>query len=335
MRLSEFDFVLPRNRIAQYPANERNSSRLLLLHRKREEIEHRMFKDIIEYFQAGDVLVLNNTRVIPARLYGKKPSGGKVEILLMKEYQANKWQAIVRGMHQGSIALKNGVSGFISRNNGVATITFHDDIKKALREIGIIPLPPYIKRPAHSLDDQRYQTVYAEKDGAIAAPTAGLHFTKEVLNRIKRKGVSVKKLTLHIGYGTFKPVFCQEIEQHRMEEEYYEIPETTARIINRAKCTGKRVIATGTTVTRALETAATGDADGKIRSGRGKSELFIYSGYTFKVIDGLITNFHLPKSTPFILTAAFSGLELLKKTYLDALHGNYRFFSYGDAMLIL
>jgi S-adenosylmethionine:tRNA ribosyltransferase-isomerase len=335
MKLSEFDYYIPRNRIAQYPADERDSSRLLVLYRKRGEIEHRMFKDIIDYVQAGDVLVLNNTRVIPARLYGKKASGGKVEVLLIKEYLTNKWQALVRGMYQGSITLKNGISGFISRNNGVATITFHDDIKKSLREIGVMPLPPYIKRPAHKLDDQRYQTVYAEKDGALAAPTAGLHFTKEILDRIEEKGASVIKLTLHVGYGTFKPVVSHEIEQHRMEEEYYEIPENTAHIINHAQNQGKRVIATGTTVTRALETAAMNDGDAKIRSGRGKSELFIYPGYMFQVIDGLITNFHLPKSTPFMLTSAFAGLALLKKTYRDALHRNYRFFSYGDAMLIL
>ncbi len=335
MKLSEFDYYIPRNRIAQYPSDERDSSKLLVLHRKRGEVEHRLFKDIIEYVQVGDVLVLNDTRVIPARLYGKRPSGGKVEVLLIKEYLTNTWQALVRGMDQGSIILKNGISGFISRNNGIATITFPDDIKKSLREIGVMPLPPYIKRPAHKLDDQRYQTVYAEKDGALAAPTAGLHFTKEILSRIESKGVSVNKLTLHIGYGTFKPVVSHEIEQHRMEEEYYEIPENTARSINRAQNKGKRVIAIGTTVTRALETAAMNNGDGNIRSGRGKSELFICPGYSFKVIDGLITNFHLPKSTPFMLTSAFAGLALLKKTYRDALHRYYRFFSYGDAMLIL
>jgi len=350
MKLSEFDYYLPKERIAQYPLAERDSSCLMVIHRKHGEMEHRIFRDAVEYLYPGDVLILNDTRVIPARLYGRKSSRGKVEVLLLKELYPNKWEAIVRGLRCGQVettrsqvVFKYGICGHVSRNNGTVTVEFTgDDIKKILNKIGVMPLPPYIKRPAEQSDVRCYQTVYAEKDGAVAAPTAGLHFTTELLDRIKEKGVEVVKLTLHVGYGTFKPVSCQEIEDHRMEEEYYEIPVNTADIINRAKSEGRKIIAVGTTVTRALETSVC-EINGKwemgnrikIKAGQGKASIFIYPGYKFRVIDVLITNFHLPKSTPLMLTSAFSGLQLLRTAYLEAINRGYRFFSYGDAMVII
>jgi S-adenosylmethionine:tRNA ribosyltransferase-isomerase len=334
MKLSEFDYNLPKDYIAQYPASERDSSRLLVLSRRDGWIRHEIFKEIVNFFHPGDVLVLNNTKVIPARLYGRKTSGGKVEVLLVKELHKNKWEAIVRGLRQGNVIFKNDIRGYVIRNNGRAEIIFErDDIKSLLGEIGVMPLPPYIKRPATTLDYARYQTIYAEKNGAVAAPTAGLHFTEEVFDRLRDKGVEIKKLTLHVGYGTFKPVSSTEIEHHRMDEEYYEIPEDTADAINRARSKGRRVIAVGTTVTRALEASV--DHEGRVRSGSGKAGLFIYPGYNFRVIDALITNFHLPRSTPLMLVSAFCGLGLLKKAYYEAIERRYRFYSYGDAMLII
>ena len=367
MKLSEFDYNLPKESIAQCPVSKRDSSMLMVLHRRHRTIEHRIFRNISEYFQQGDVLILNDTRVIPARIYGKKTTGGKIEILLIKEFQPNKWEVIVKGLQNGTVAFNNGISGHISRNNGTVTLTSDYDIKEMLNTIGVMPLPPYIKRPVNQLDARQYQTVYAEKDGAIAAPTAGLHFTKELLEKIKEKGVVIRKLTLHVGYGTFKPVSCEEIEDHHMDEEYYEIPEQTAHAINCAKSEGRRIIAVGTTATRALEASVLGENEKwkkeanlpippllkvmtrrggergvtveksvySVKASAGKTSIFIYPGYKFKVVDALVTNFHLPKSTPLMLTSAFSGIEFLKEAYSEALDEGYRFFSYGDAMLIM
>ncbi|MEK6529034.1 MAG: tRNA preQ1(34) S-adenosylmethionine ribosyltransferase-isomerase QueA, partial [Nitrospirota bacterium] len=278
MKLSEFDYHLPKNHIAQYPLSERDSSRLMVIRRANGSIEHRVFRDIIDYFRYGDVFVLNDTKVIPARLYGEKSSGGKVEILLIKELGPDRWEVLVKGLRHGKVIFKNGASGYVSRsesslptrlaakragqagrsgNNGAITLTSDSNIKKIIEEIGVMPLPPYIKRPASQSDlsdksdVRQYQTVYAEQEGAIAAPTAGLHLTAGLLGKIKEKGVEVKKLTLHVGYGTFKPVSSPEVEKHKMEEEYYKIPEDTASAVNRAKSDKRRVIAVGTTVTRA------------------------------------------------------------------------------------
>ncbi len=362
MKLSEFDYHIPKSRIAQYPLSERHSSRLFVLHKKLNKFEHKAFKDIVEYLQPGDVIVLNDTRVIPARLYGVKPSGGKTEVLLLRELRKNTWEALVKGMHEGTVIFKHGITASVSRTNGVAAVKFDEeekamgrglignDIKNSLNEIGVIPLPPYIKRKAEQSDTERYQTVYAKKEGAIAAPTAGLHFTDELLNIIKEKGIEVKTLTLHVGRGTFKPVLVSDIRRHQMDEEFYEIPEATADAVNRAKSEKRRVIAIGTTVTRALEASAgystgnrihpvrkkamPGRSNG-VKAGAGKASIFIYPNYRFKIIDALITNFHLAESTPMMLTSAFSGLGILKKAYSEAKKAGYRFFSYGDAMLII
>lgn len=340
MKLSDFDYYLPENQIAQYPLHERDSARLIVLHRRQNKIEHRIFKELVEYLQAGDILVLNNTRVMPVRLYGKKPTGGSVEVLLIKELSTNTWEALVRGGYEGAVTFKGGITASVSRSNKTFYVKFNvEDIKRYLNEIGVMPLPPYIKRKAEQSDMEQYQTVYAEKDGSIASPTAGLHFTKELLERLKKNGVNVMALTLHVGYGTFKPVSTIDIERHQMDEEFYEIPEALAAAVNQAKGEGRRVIAVGTTVTRALESSACKgkmeDGNSLIKAGTGKASLFIYPGYRFKVIDALITNLHLPKSTPLMLASAFAGQKLLKKAYAEAVEMGYRFFSYGDAMLII
>ncbi len=243
MKLSEFDYHLSKESIAQSPVCKRDSSRLMVLHKKNGAIEHCIFGDITGYLQKGDVLILNDTKVIPARIYGKKPTGGKVEVLLIKELDPTRWEVLVKGIKQGLVIIKDGIEGYISRNNGTVTLTSDSNIKKISGEIGVMPLPPYIKRRANKTDAQQYQTVYAEKEGAIAAPTAGLHFTGELLERIKGKGIEVRRLTLHVGYGTFKPVLSEDTENHQMDEESYEIPEETADAVNLAKAEGRRVIA--------------------------------------------------------------------------------------------
>ena len=348
MKLSDFDYRISKERIAQYPLKERDSSKLLVMQRDSGKFEHVIFRDIVDYFNRGDVLILNDTKVFPARLFGVKPSGGKVEILLLKELCKNKWEALVKGLKEGKALLSTDIIAHVSRSNGAsASVEFEfntvgaafkpshpPDIKTILHKIGVMPLPPYIKRQTVSSDKEQYQTVYANNEGAVAAPTAGLHFTKRLISIIKDKGVSVEKITLHVGYGTFKPVTVHDIDKHDMDEEYYEIPPATAHAINRARSEGRRIIAVGTTVTRALESAHRTLPGEVVTPGDGKTSIFIYPGYKFKVIDALITNFHLPKSTPMILTSAFSGLDALKKSYAEAQHEGYRFFSYGDAMLI-
>jgi S-adenosylmethionine:tRNA ribosyltransferase-isomerase len=395
MDLSEFDYKISENQIAQSPLPERDSSNLLVLHKKSNTIEHRRFRDITEYLCCGDVLVLNNTKVIPARLCGSKPSGGKAEITLLQEVQKNSWEALVKGVHKGPIMLKHGITAHVSRINGTTARVNFDfdsnlegtekaDIKGFLNESGVMPLPLYIKRDAVRSDKVQYQTVYASREGAVAAPTAGLHFTEQLLTRIKENGVQVVTVTLHVGYGTFKPVTVSDIKNHQMDTEIYEIPEETADTINSAKSEGRRVIAVGTTVTRTLEASASdettvsknnpssppftkgrntwgtslkmgkdktspplekGDLGGfddtvpqqtaKVKAGKGEASIFIYPGYTFKIIDAFVTNFHLPKSTPFMLVSAFTDINDIKTAYFEAQNKGYRFYSYGDAMLIV
>jgi S-adenosylmethionine:tRNA ribosyltransferase-isomerase len=336
MKLLDFDYYLPEEFIAQYPADTRDSSRLLVLDRKTGTVQHSVFRDIVRYLKSGDVLVLNNTKVVPARIYCWKPTGGKAEVLLIREVQENVWEVITRRIHEGRVIFRKGMKGMIIRgNNGKALLEFNGKclLRDVIHEIGDMPLPPYIKRKTCEIDNKRYQTVYAEKNGAIAAPTAGLHFTEKILEKIRAMGVYVYMLTLHVGYGTFKPVITADISRHRMDEEFYEIPYETAYAINRARSEGRRVIAVGTTVTRALESSA--EMDGLVRGGQGEASLFIFPGYKFKIVDALLTNFHLPKSTPIMLTSAFCGLQNLKKAYSEAINRKYRFYSYGDAMFIM
>lgn len=366
MKLSEFDYDLPANRIAQYPLKERDASKLLVLHRKTGSLEHRLFKNIVDYLDPGDVLVLNNTKVIPSRIFGTKPSGGKAEITLLKELGRNTWEGLVKGVHEGTVIIKGrpacrqtGIRANVTRlERSLAKVVFefnnkerlpclpegrgHEpDIRDKLHEIGVMPLPVYIKRESADPDKEGYQTVYAKEEGAVAAPTAGLHFTDTLLNALREKGVRIETVTLHVGYGTFKPVVIEDIEDHKMDEEYYEIPKATAFTINSARSEGRRVIAVGTTVTRTLESSTTpsnspaGNKRDVVIPGKGKASIFIYPGYEFRIINALITNFHLPKSTPMMLASAFSGINLLKTAYYEAEKAGYRFYSYGDAMLMV
>ena len=342
MRIEEFDYHLPLSLIAQYPSPQRGETSLIILHRQTSVIEHRTFQDITKYLRPGDLLVMNNTRVLPARLIGKKETGGRIEMLLIPSWNGTKgdWKALIKGagkIKQGArIRFEPAFQGEIEEvkdGKGRVTFSYQGEVTELLQKIGHIPLPPYIKRGDEPLDRERYQTVFAERDGSIAAPTAGLHFTHALLQSLRENGVRTTMITLHIGIGTFTPVKARDIEDHAMEAEWVEISEETAREINATKARGGRVISVGTTTTRALESFS--DGNGGVRSGKGMGSLFIYPPYRFRVIDGLVTNFHLPKSTLIMLVSAFAGKDLLMRAYQEAVHRQYRFYSYGDAMLIL
>lgn len=336
--LTDFDYALPDSLIAQEPSSVRDQSRLMVVKRDIDTIEHRIFSDIETYLLPGDLLVLNNTKVFPCRLAAKKAGGGKAEIFLLAEQGLNLWAALVKGgVSSGKkMTLESGVEAEVVGDgaNGVKIIRFRTsaDIKGMLPTIGKTPLPPYIKREFTDVDRDRYQTVYAANEGAVAAPTAGLHFTNELLQRLKAKGVETETITLHVGPGTFQPVRVDQITQHLMLPERYEISGAAAAAINRAKSERRRVIAVGTTSVRTLETAS---QDGIVQSGQGSSTLFIYPGFVFKIVEGLITNFHLPKSTLIMLVSAFAGREKTLAAYAAAVENGYRFYSYGDAMLIV
>ncbi len=337
LRLSDFDYELPTDLIAQAPAPVRDRSRLLVLDRGNGVVRHLVFSDIHELLRPGDVLVLNDTRVFPCRVLGKKPGGGKAELFLLEETGPNRWRALVRGVDRGKrVSVVDGVEAEIvdDGEDGVRTVHFHGvaDIRAQLAEIGRVPLPPYIRREADAADRGRYQTVYAAREGAVAAPTAGLHFTRELLAALREKGVEIVIVTLHIGPGTFQPVRCENIAAHRMHPERYEVSATAADAVNRARSEGRRVIAVGTTSVRTLETAAA--EDGTVRPGEGESRLFVYPGYRFHAVDGMVTNFHLPQSTLLMLIAAFAGHERTLRAYRLAVQERYRFYSYGDAMFI-
>ena len=342
MKIEEFNYRLPKSLIAQHPSSERGASRLMVVHRHCGTIEHRSFQEISQYFRAGDLLVVNNTRVLPVRLMGKKETGGKCEVLLIPQWNGNngEWKALVKGIRNNGgrfrIHFEQGFDAEIQEvKEGKAKIRFlgQQGVVDILQRIGHIPLPPYIKRPDESPDRIRYQTIFAEEDGSVAAPTAGLHFTEEMLQSLRERGVSIASITLHIGPGTFTPVKTSEVEGHPMEAEWTRISQETAEEIERAKQSGRRVIAVGTTTTRALESLSC--PEGRIRSGEHFSSLFIYPSYPFRVIDGLVTNFHLPKSTLIMLVSAFAGKKLLMKAYQEAVEQKYHFYSYGDAMIIL
>jgi S-adenosylmethionine:tRNA ribosyltransferase-isomerase len=342
MKTEEFDYPLPKSLIAQYPSPQRGESRLMVLHRDQNTVEHREFRDISNYFHPGDLLVINNTRVLPARLIGNKRTGGKIEILLIPSWNGIKgeWEVLTKGAGK----VKRGIQIQFGKvlygelkevKNGKGKISFSDQgpIMDLLQKFGHIPLPPYIKREDGPLDWVRYQTIFAERDGSIAAPTAGLHFTHPVFQSLRDRDVNITSITLHIGPGTFTPVKVDEVEEHKMEAEWVEISEEAARDIEQTKARGGRVIAVGTTTTRALESFF--HREGQVKPGKNISSLFIYPPYRFRVIDGLITNFHLPKSTLIMLVCAFTGKEFLLRAYKEAVDKKYRFYSYGDAMLII
>ncbi len=337
LKLSDFDYVLPKELIAQYPIKERNTCRLMAIDRKRRLISHENFKNIVKYFKRGDCLVLNNTKVIPARLFGRRKTGGKVELFLL-EKKNPVCEALVRPsrkLKEGEkIVLESGKEAEILGQGDIGRfVRFNCSVDDILKEAGHVPLPPYINRIDEESDRCDYQTVYGVKEGATASPTAGLHFTKEVLETAVSEGVELAYVTLHVSYGTFAPVKTENITDHRMHSESFEFTEEAAAKVNEAKANGGRLIAVGTTSCRVLETCAV--SVGKVEAKKGKTDLFIYPPYEFKIVDALLTNFHFPKSTLLMLVSAFAGRELIFKAYKEAIARKYRFFSYGDAMLIL
>lgn len=343
MNLSDFDYVLPEELIAQQPLADRTASRLLVLDRATGQVTHRRFSDLADLLMTGDLLVRNETRVIPARLQGHKASGGKVEVLLVRQLadENQLWRCMTRSSKPVRCGARLYFPGEITgrveveETDGCRLIRFEcrGSFFAALEQFGLMPLPPYIKRAAERSDHARYQTVFAGTPGSVAAPTAGLHFDQATFARLAARGIETCGLTLHVGLGTFLPVRSENLAEHRMHGELYDIPAATAAKINQARHDGRRIIALGTTTTRTLEDAV--DDDGRLRSGPGMSELFIRPGFRFKIVDGLITNFHLPKSTLLMLVSAFAGREQVLAAYRQAVEQNYRFFSYGDCMLIV
>ena len=337
-RLSDFDYELPGELIAQSPAEERDRSRLLVLDRRSGAMLHRVFADLVEFLRPGDVLIMNDTKVFPCRVPAKKSGGGNAEIFLLEEQGINHWHALVKGgVDEGkTVSVAPGVEARVvgDAGEGVRLVRFEgvEDIRDVLPDLARTPLPPYIKREPDARDRERYQTVYACREGAVAAPTAGLHFTDPLLRSLRDNGVETAMITLHVGPGTFQPVRAATVTEHRMHPERFEVPVDTAERINRAKAEGRRIIAVGTTSVRALETAVR--TDGTVAPGAGTSELFIYPGFRFRIVDGMITNFHLPKSTLLMLVTAFAGRESVLAAYRAAVDRGYRFYSYGDAMLI-
>ena len=355
MKISDFDYNLPEELIAQKPADRRDSSRLLVVHRASGELEHKHFYDIIDYLRPGDCLVLNNSKVLPARLYGiKEATGAKAEFLLIKRLEGDTWETMVKPgkkLKPGDSVvfceaplLKARIKDFGPDGTRIVEFEYDGIFMERLEEIGSMPLPPYIERASDTEDKERYQTVYCREEGSVAAPTAGLHFTEELLERAESKGAQLAYVTLHVGIGTFRPVKCENIEEHSMHFEEYFISEESAAVINKAKREGRRIISVGTTSTRTVESAAYFDdaapcADGsrgcwQVKAGEGSTGIFIYPGYDFKIIESLITNFHLPKSTLIMLISALYDREKILEVYEEAVKEKYRFFSYGDAMLI-
>lgn len=334
MKTSDFDYHLPEERIAYRPAAERQNSKLMVLGREKGEITHRKFFELPGLLEPGDLLVLNDTRVIPARLFGRKKSGERTEILLVGKKDSRTWSCLVRNPKEGLvIEFGDGLSGrLFSGEAGVWLVEFSGDADSYIDSSGSMPLPPYIKREPDAEDRVTYQTVYAERPGAIAAPTAGLHFTPALLKEIEHGGVRIAHVTLHVGIGTFKPVKTELVREHDMHPEFREIPHATADAVNTAKSGGGRVIAVGTTVMRTLESSV--NESGEVVPCKGETGLFILPGYGFRAADALITNFHLPRSTLLMLVSAFAGREFIFRAYNEALNRDYRFLSYGDAMFI-
>ena len=340
VKVSEFNYDLPEELIAQTPIEKRDESRLMVLNREKQTIEHKRFKDIINYLKPGDVLVRNNTKVIPARLYGKKETGANVEFLLLNNIEGDIWESIVRPgnkLHIGTKVIFG--EGLLEAEildimpGGTRKIKFYYDgiFNEILDKIGLMPLPPYIHEELKQKD--RYQTVYAKYDGSAAAPTAGLHFTEDLLKQLEKKGIIIANVTLHVGIGTFRPVKEETVEKHEMHSEHFYIKQEDVEKINNAKKNGNRVIAVGTTSCRVLESIA--DDEGFVKETEGDTKIFIYPGYKFKCLDGLITNFHLPQSTLLMLVSALAGKDYIMKAYEEAVKERYRFFSFGDAMLII
>mgnify|MGYP001461075774 CR=1 FL=1 len=340
MKVSDFNYNLPQELIAQVPIKNRDESRLMVLDKKNKTIEHKIFKDIINYLKPGDCLVRNNTKVIPARLYGKKETGANVEFVLLKQLEGDVWESIVRPGSKlkpgtkvlfGDGLLEAEILDILEDGTRKVKFTYEGIFNEILDKIGLMPLPPYIHESLKEND--RYQTVYAKYEGSAAAPTAGLHFTPELLKKIEEKGIKIANVTLHVGIGTFRPVKEDTVEAHKMHSEHFYIKQEDCDKINKAKQEGKRVIAVGTTSCRVLETIAD-ENTGLVKKVEGDTQIFIYPGYKFKCIDGLITNFHLPQSTLLMLVSALAGKDFIMNAYSEAVKDKYRFFSFGDAMFI-
>ena len=346
MLLSEFDYILPEELIAQRPSDKRDNSRMMVLNRDKHEILHKHFYDIVDLIDNDCVLILNNTKVIPARLYGFKETGAKIEVFLLKERENKMWEVLIKPSKRVKVGTIVKISDELSvealeplpdDGKWLVRMIYEGDILEILHRVGNIPLPPYIERKMSNeelrkLDFERYQTVYAKDEGSVAAPTAGLHFTQEILQKLKDKGVQVGYVTLNVGIGTFRPVKCENVLEHKMDSEAFEISQETADLINKAKSEGKKIVAVGTTTVRTLETAF--KQFGEIKACKSASELFIYPPYEFKVVDKLITNFHLPKSTLLMLVSALATKDFTFEAYEEAIKEKYRFYSYGDCMFI-
>ena len=347
MDINEFDYHLPLELIAQHPADKRENSRLLVVHRDTGQLEHRHFYEILDYLRPGDCLVLNNSKVLPARIYGtKRSTGARIEFLLLKRKEGDLWETMVRPgkkLKTGDVVdfgpdFSAEITDYGDDGTRLARFQYEGAFLERLEELGSMPLPPYIDRESTGEDKERYQTVYCEQEGSVAAPTAGLHFTEEILCKAKEKGIHLAFVTLHVGIGTFRPVKTQTVEEHKMHFEEYEITKENATIINETRKKGGRIISVGTTSTRTVESAAVHTEEGWfLPEGdiRGETDIFIYPGYGFRLVDSLITNFHLPKSTLMMLISALYNREEIQKIYQTAVEEKYRFFSYGDAMLIL
>ncbi len=343
MLVKDFSFTLPEELIARFPAAERDGSRLMVLDRQQLTLTETRFNRIGAWLQPGDLLVLNNTKVIPARLFGHKQSGGKVELFLVEQLRGydQSWRCLLRASkpcRPGQlISLADGVIAEVMERIGeqdwLVRFSGTADFESWLQQAGAMPIPPYLNRAAEDLDRERYQTVYAAEPGAVAAPTAGLHFTPQLLEQLEQQGIATAAVTLHVGLGTFQPVRAERVQDHQIHRERYVIPPETAAAVAAARLRGNRVVAVGTTACRTLEYAA--DADGGIRAGQGEADIFIYPGYRFKAVDALLTNFHLPESTLLMLVAAFTGQEFILSAYAEAVRREFRFYSYGDAMLIV
>ena len=340
VKLTEFNYELPEELIAQTPIEKRDESRLMILDRKKQTIEHKIFREVIDYLEPGDCLVRNNTKVLPARLYGKKETGAKVEFLLLNQIEKDIWECIVRPGNKlhvwakvifGEGILEAEILETLPGGTRKVQFNYKGIFNEILDEIGLMPLPPYIHEQLQNKD--RYQTVYAKYQGSAAAPTAGLHFTEELLKKIEQKGIKIANVTLHVGIGTFRPVKEENIEKHDMHSEHYYIKKEDVEKINQTKENGGKIIAVGTTSCRVLETIAD-EKTGKVKEAEGDTKIFIYPGYKFKCIDGLITNFHLPESTLLMLVSALAGREYILKAYNEAVKEKYKFFSFGDAMFI-
>jgi len=340
MKVSDFNYDLPEELIAQHPYEKRDEARLMVLYKNNKKIEDKIFSDVIDYLNPGDCLVINNTKVIPARLYGKKDTGAKVEFLLLKRLEGDFWEVMVRPGNKlkpgtkvafGDGILNAEILDVLEGGNRKVKFEYDGIFNEILDKIGLMPLPPYIKESLKEKD--KYQTVYAKYDGSAAAPTAGLHFTEELLEKIKEKGIEIAKVTLHVGIGTFRPVKVENIEDHNMHSEHYYIKEEDAEKINKAKREGHKIVAVGTTSCRVLESVA--DENGFVKAIEGDTNIFIYPGYKFKCLDSLITNFHLPESTLIMLVSSLAGREFIMEAYNHAVEEKYKFFSFGDAMIIL